>query len=43
MKYNIRTYQFNSNFNSLEDKIPRVKNWKEFYNIISNLSKEENN
>ncbi len=43
MKYNIRTYQFNSNFTSLEDKIPRVKSWQEFYNIISSISKEKNN
>ena len=38
MKYNINTYQFKSNFSSPEDKIPRVNNWEEFYNIISNLT-----
>ncbi len=43
MKYNINTYQFKSNFCSQEDKIKRVNNWDEFYNIISNMSKEANN
>ena len=40
MKYDIKTYQFKSNFSSLEEKIPRVNNWQEFYNIISNMSKK---
>ena len=43
MKYNINTYQFKSNFSSPEDKIKRVNNWQEFYNIISELAKETNN
>ena len=41
MKYNINTYQFKSNFSAPEDKIQRVNSWEDFYNIISNLSKEK--
>ncbi len=43
MKYNIKTYQFKSNFCSPEDKIPRANSWEDFYNIISNLSHKTNN
>ena len=43
MKYDIKTYQFKSNFSSPEDKIKRINNWQEFYNVISELAQKKEN